>query len=268
MAYAQSYLVPLTTGAAYLARVMAESPEEGKAAAIRAAELAGKAPAWDSAAAVPSWGQEEPGVFELAPAEAPAPASPIGHAEAAAIAADWGSYMRAGDPGAIFYTFPGDTSPAWDSAAAAWALAYCDSCLAIARANGEELDSDSCCPDCGRDYGDSEEEEPATGPGEACPECRQSESELAALRAYIVAGMGTAEEETEEEEPGGLGIALHRFRDKAGLAITGAEGPTLYLDSLAVRELARAAATLAADLERRAFQDSAFRPVTIRGAAA
>ena len=60
------------------------------------------------------------------------------HAEAGAIAAQWGSMMRAGDPGYIFYTFPGDGPPQWDCDDKAAALDYCDSCLAIARARAED----------------------------------------------------------------------------------------------------------------------------------
>lgn len=178
--YLQSYLVPLTTGAAYLARVMA-AQEDGEAAARRAAELAGAAPAWGPVANMPQHDAEEPGVDCLKAPARPAPAAPIGHGEAAEIAAQWGSLMRAGDPGAIFYTFPGgDRAPDWGPDDRAAALAHCDSCLAIARARGEELDSDSVCPDCGRDY-DGEELT-------ACPVCAEDVAELESLRAYIVAG--------------------------------------------------------------------------------
>lgn len=73
--------------------------------------------------------------------------------------------MRAGDPGAIFYTFPGgDSAPDWGPHDRAAALAYCDSCLAIAR---------------GREDDGEEEEE-----GEAARDV----AELESLRAYIVAG--------------------------------------------------------------------------------
>lgn len=59
------------------------------------------------------------------------------HARAAEIAAAWGSYMNAGDPGAIFYTFPADgTAPKWDENDRAAALSYCDSCLWQARRAG------------------------------------------------------------------------------------------------------------------------------------
>ena len=178
--YLQSYLVPLTTGAAYLARVMA-AQEDGEAEARRAAELAGAAPAWGPVANMPQHDAEEPGVDCLKAPARPAPAAPIGHGEAAEIAAQWGSLMRAGDPGAIFYTFPGgDSAPDWGPHDRAAALAYCDSCLAIARARGEELDSDSVCPDCGRDYGGEELT--------ACPVCAEDVAELESLRAYIVAG--------------------------------------------------------------------------------
>ena len=62
------------------------------------------------------------------------------------------------------------------------------------------------------------------------------------------------------------GVYLHRFRDRAAIATTGKEGGgTLYLDAKAARELARAAAALARDLERRDFQESTFPPVTIGG---
>lgn len=60
-------------------------------------------------------------------------------------------------------------------------------------------------------------------------------------------------------------IHLHRFRDAAGLAITGTEGGQLYLDAKAARALAKAAAALARDLERRDFQESTFPAQEIGG---
>lgn len=61
----------------------------------------------------------------------------ISHDEAARIAADWGSLIRSGDPGAIFDTFPANgRPPEWSRADRAAALAYCDNCMR----NGHHLD--------------------------------------------------------------------------------------------------------------------------------
>lgn len=58
-------------------------------------------------------------------------------------------------------------------------------------------------------------------------------------------------------------VTLHRFRDRAAIALTGQAGETVYLDAKAARQLARAAAALARDLERRDFQESTFQFATI-----
>lgn len=59
------------------------------------------------------------------------------------------------------------------------------------------------------------------------------------------------------------GVALHRFRDCAAIATTGRAG-TVYLDAKGARQLARAAAALARDLERRDFQESTFQPQDVK----
>lgn len=61
------------------------------------------------------------------------------------------------------------------------------------------------------------------------------------------------------------GINLHRFRDKAGISISGQPGGTLYLDKKGARKLAKLAAALARDLERRGFQESTFNPQSVEG---
>jgi hypothetical protein len=61
-------------------------------------------------------------------------------------------------------------------------------------------------------------------------------------------------------------IHLHRFRDRAAVAVSPGAG-TLYLDAKAARALAREAARLARSLERETFQESAFGAVEIDGEA-
>ncbi len=53
-------------------------------------------------------------------------------------------------------------------------------------------------------------------------------------------------------------VTLHRFRDRAAVAITGTGGGTVYLDAKAARALAREAARLARSLERETFAESSF----------
>jgi len=57
----------------------------------------------------------------------------ISHSEAASIAAGWGSYMTAGDPGAIFYSFPHSGAPDWEESDWTRAVAYCDTCILHAK---------------------------------------------------------------------------------------------------------------------------------------
>ena len=57
----------------------------------------------------------------------------ISPATAYTIASQWGSFVRTGDPGAIFYTFPpGDARPV-DEAHRADCIVYARRCLSLAR---------------------------------------------------------------------------------------------------------------------------------------
>lgn len=60
-------------------------------------------------------------------------------------------------------------------------------------------------------------------------------------------------------------VTLHRFRDRAGLAIVGQDGGTLYLDAAGVEALRNACAALLDDLSARTFTDSTFETVEIEG---
>lgn len=60
-------------------------------------------------------------------------------------------------------------------------------------------------------------------------------------------------------------VTLHRFRDRAGLAIVGQDGGTLYLDAAGVEALRIACAALVDDLTARTFTDSTFDTIEIQG---
>jgi len=71
----------------------------------------------------------------------------ISHSKAAEIAAQWGSYIWAGDPGAIFYSFPGDGPPDWSDEAKQAAIEHCKSCITIAEERIAEFwENASACP--------------------------------------------------------------------------------------------------------------------------
>lgn len=124
-------------------------------------------------------------ILETAPA--------LTHERAAEIAASWGSYQRDGDPGAIFYTFPGNRAPDWTEADRAAALAYCDSRLSIARgrltaeahAAGADFDPTADAQDAAEDVAD-----------------------LEALRRYIVGVGRTAFDDLDEFAQGFIEAAF------------------------------------------------------------
>jgi hypothetical protein len=60
-------------------------------------------------------------------------------------------------------------------------------------------------------------------------------------------------------------LSIHRFRDRAGIAITGQGGGTLYLDAAAVAELTAAASALFYDMSGKTFAESEFETVEIEG---
>lgn len=93
----------------------------------------------------------------------------ITHAKAAEIAALWGSFVHNGDPGAIFYAFPEQTRAEWldDTETREHALAYCETCLSIAR----ERVSDCAFHGAKPSY---------------AQECHDDVANLASLREYIV----------------------------------------------------------------------------------
>jgi len=53
-------------------------------------------------------------------------------------------------------------------------------------------------------------------------------------------------------------VHLHRFRDRAALAITGSGAETVYLTPEQTRKLARNLARLARSLERESFREHTF----------
>lgn len=59
-------------------------------------------------------------------------------------------------------------------------------------------------------------------------------------------------------------VHLHRFRDCAGLSITGASG-TVYLDAATTRRVARDFMRLARSLERESFTESEYRAAPAPG---
>ena len=72
----------------------------------------------------------------------------ISPADAYCIASQWGSYMTASDPGAVFYTFPVADARPQDEEHRADLLAYAGKCLLVAEeraahpAADEEADED------------------------------------------------------------------------------------------------------------------------------
>jgi hypothetical protein len=64
------------------------------------------------------------------------------HAEAAEIAAQWGSMVTNSDPGRIFYSFPGNRAPELNDDGWKWALEHCDNCLTTARDRVKANDHD------------------------------------------------------------------------------------------------------------------------------
>jgi hypothetical protein len=82
------------------------------------------------------------------------PLNTLHPAEAYSIASQWGSFVRLGDPGAVFYTFPVDDARPKTEAQRKALLGYTERCIRDVAKRRRRASTTKAVDDCARDYCD------------------------------------------------------------------------------------------------------------------